>query len=63
MRGCGQRVGFLIYFSGGRVFAGADKFYVVARAVGGSRGMEVKLIDIGGDLKTEMLKAGSHSGR
>lgn len=48
MRGYGQRVGFLIYSSGGRVFAGADKFYVVARGVGGSHGMEVKLIDVGG---------------
>lgn len=48
MGGYGQSMGFLIYSSGGRVFAGADKFYVVARGVGGSREMEVKLIDIGG---------------
>ena len=44
MGGYGQRVGFLIYSSGGKVFAGADKFYVVAGGVGGSCGMEVKLI-------------------
>lgn len=46
-RGYGQRVGFLIYSSGGRVFTGTDTFYVVARGVGGSHGMKVNLTDIG----------------
>lgn len=57
-----DRIGFLIYYSGGKVFPGADKFYVVAMAVGGSSGMEVKIIAIGGYLRTETLKTQSHPG-
>lgn len=38
---------------------GADKFCVVAMGVGGNSGMEVKL-PLWGNLRTEMLKAGSH---
>lgn len=43
------------------MFPGADKFCVVAMGVGGSSGMEVKL-PLGGYLRTETLKAGSHPG-
>ena len=51
----GQRVGFSIYYSRGRLFAGADKFYMVVRGVGGIHGMEVKIIDIG-ETSRLMLK-------
>lgn len=55
-------MGFLIYCSVGKVFPGADKFYVVAKGVGSSSRMEVKVTAIGGYLRTETLKAQSHPG-
>lgn len=48
MGGYGQRVELLIYYSGGKIFAGADTFYVVAVGVGNCNGMKVKIIAIEG---------------
>lgn len=48
MGGYGQRVELLTYYSGGRIFAGADTFYVVAMGIGGCTGVKVKIIAIEG---------------